>query len=310
MYRRSKKYQIVMTHPIHREVIQKFLSPYAQIKVVKHSSEFKKYLKKADALISLLSDSIDSKVLSQGYRLKVIGNYAVGINNIDLKYCKKRKIRVVNTPRVLTRATAELALALLLACVRRLPEGESLCRLGKFKGWAPDLLLGLELKGRHAVLVGKGRIGTETGKLFRHLGMTVEWITRSDSENQIQTKLKRAQILSLHIPLTSETRHWLNRPRLGFLPRDAVVVNTTRGPVVDEMALIQALQKKKIFAAGLDVYENEPEIPISLRKLKNVVLAPHIGSATQEARHAMAKVLVDGVLSVLSGKRPWNEVSL
>jgi glyoxylate reductase len=302
--------KIVMTHHVHKEVIQKYLKPRANIKIVNSNSQLIKEIKNADALICLLSDKIDEKILSKAENLKVVGNYAVGTNNIDLKYCKRRKIAVVNTPDVLTRATAELTIALLFSCARRLYEAEILCRKNQFTGWEPDLLLGLELKGRNAVLVGKGRIGSETAKLMRALGIHVEWITRKDNTASINKKLKRAKILSLHVPLNDQTHHWLNKKRLSLLPKDCIVLNTTRGPVVDETALIQSLKKKKIFAAGFDVYEKEPQIPASLRSLKNVCLLPHLGSATEKTRRDMAKLLVDGILSVLSGKHPRNEVRL
>lgn len=299
---------IILTYPFHKEVIRSELAPRAKVKLAKNRAELKTLLRKADGLITLLSDPVDAVLLQNAPQLKVVGNYAVGVNNIDRKACHERGIRVVNTPGVLTRATAELTLALLLAAARRVPEGEALCRSGKFRGWAPDLLLGLELKGRQAVVAGRGRIGRETGRLFRALGLKVEWITRKDTERQIERKLSRARILSLHFPLTPDTHHWLDKKRIGLLPADAIVLNTTRGPVIDERALIQALKKRKIFAAGLDVYEYEPEIPSELRKLPNVALLPHLGSATAESRKAMASLVVSGVLGILDGKAPLNEV--
>jgi glyoxylate reductase len=307
---KKSKPKIVMTHYIHKEMVQKYLKPHAFVEVVNSKSQLMKKIRNADGIVTLLSDRVDENLIANGKSLKVIGNYAAGINNIDLKACKRKKITVVNTPDVLTRATAELTIALLFSCARRLYEGEVLCRTNRFKGWQPDLLLGLELKGRRAVLVGKGRIGSETAKLMVALGIKVEWITRKDKEPQIRAKLRRAQILSLHVPLSAETHHWLNKARLGLLPKDCIVLNTTRGPVVDERALVQALQKNRIFAAGFDVYEKEPSIPYELRKLNNVCLLPHLGSATEKTRRDMAKILVDGILSVLSGKHPRNEVRL
>jgi glyoxylate reductase len=259
-------------------------------------------------LVTRFSDPVNEDLLKHAPKLRAISNFAVGVDNIDFAACGRRGIRVCNTPDVLTRATAELTLALLLSAARRIPEGEQLCRTGHFKGWAPDMLVGIELQGRTAVLVGRGRIGHETAKLFEGIGLRIEWITRSTTPAQIRTKLKRAQILSLHTPLTPETRHWLNKSRLALLPRDAIVLNTTRGPVVDEQALIQVLKARKIFAAGLDVYEQEPKIPAELRKLPNVVLLPHLGSATRTAREAMARLAIQGVLALLGGKIPHNEV--
>jgi len=299
---------VVLTYPINPEVIRKELAPFAQVVIAKTPAALKRALLRADGLVSLLTVRVDEKLLQHAPRLKAIGNFAVGLDNIDLIACRKRGIRVTNTPDVLTRATAELTLTLLLAAARRVPEGEAMCRKGRFKGWTPDMLLGLELRGRQAVLVGRGRIGSETARLFEAIGLRIEWITRGDSEARIREKLSRAQVLSLHVPLTSETRHWLSRDRLALLPDDAIVLNTTRGPVVDEAALIAALKTRRIFAAGLDVYEKEPAIPPALRRLPNVVLLPHLGSATRETRRAMAELAVRGVIGILSGQDPPHEV--
>jgi glyoxylate reductase len=303
------KPQIILTDPIHPEVITHELKPYARVKLVQDPKKLPQALKTADALITLLTQPVTQELLAHAPHLKVVGNLAIGVDNIDLKACARQGITVVNTPDVLTRATAELAITLLLAAAKRVPEGETLCRKGQFKGWKPDFLLGLELKGRRAVLVGNGRIGNETAKLMKALGIQVQFITRKDSNAQILKKLKQAQILSMHTPLTPSTRHWLNERRLVCLPEDAIVINTARGAVIDEQALIRALQKRKIFAAGLDVFEYEPKIPKSLCQLPNVVLLPHLGSATRETRKAMARLVVQGTLGVLSGKRVPNAVT-
>ncbi|MCM2278209.1 MAG: D-glycerate dehydrogenase [Oligoflexia bacterium] len=301
--------RIVLTYPIHARAISEELSPHARVTIARTRAELLRSLRDADALITRVFDRVDEKLLDLAPKLRAVGNYGVGVDNIDLRACARRGVRVANTPDVLTRATAELTVALLFAAARRFPEGEALCRSGRFRGWQPDLLLGQELQGRRAVLVGKGRIGRETGRLFRALGLKVEWITRKDTPGMVQKKLKRAQVLSLHIPLTSETLGWLDESRLALLPPEAIVLNTTRGPVVDESALVRVLKERKIFAAGLDVFEKEPEIPLALRRLPNVVLSPHLGSATAEAREAMARLVISGVLSILGGKRPWNEVN-
>ncbi len=260
---------------------------------------FKKALQESEGLIVLLNHAVREDLLAGAPRLKALGTYSVGTNHIDPVACEKRGIRIINTPDVLTRSTAELALALLMAAARRLPEGEALCRKGKFKGWAPDLLLGLELKGRHAVLLGEGRIGRETAKLFHAIGMSIEFITRKDKAIDIRKKLGRAQVLSLHCPLTKETHHWLNARRLALLPQDSVVINTARGEIIDEKALIKSLASGKLFSAGLDVFEQEPLIPQALRKLPQVVLAPHLGSATRATRERMLEIVVEGTISAL-----------
>jgi glyoxylate reductase len=289
---------ILATHPVLAQALKERRIPQTRS------------LSQATALITLLSDRVDAKLLARAPKLKVIGNYAVGTDSIDLKACAARGIKVVNTPGVLTRATAELALTLLLAAARRVPEGEMLCRKNKFKGWAPDMLLGLELKGRTAVIVGQGRIGRETARLFRGIGLKTSFVTRKDSAATTARKLRRAQVLSLHIPGTRANHHWLSAARLKLLPHDAIVINTARGTVIDERALIAALRKRKIFAAGLDVYEREPKIPPALKKLPNVVLLPHLGSATRSTRANMAQLVISGVLKVLSGQRPPNLVKI
>lgn len=299
---------VVLTHPLIPSVIRSELQPHARVRVADGRKDLLRLAAQADALIVRLTDRVDEALLARAPRLKAVANFAVGVDNIDLEACRRRGIRVCNTPDVLTRATAELALTLLLAAARRVPEGEALCRGGRFRGWEPDMLLGLGLEGRRAVLVGQGRIGLETARLFEGVGMQVEWITRGSSPSEIRRRLARAQVLSLHVPLAPDTRHWLNASRIALLPRDAIVLNTARGPIIDEQALIRALRARRIFAAGLDVYEREPSLPASLRSLPNVVLLPHLGSATTQAREAMALLAVRGVLGLLGGKALANEV--
>lgn len=299
---------VVLTHEFLPKLVREELKPHARVKIARSATDLAKLLQTADGLVARVSDPVTRQLLSQAPRLRALANFGVGVDNIDFSACRERRIRVANTPDVLTRATAELTLALLLAAARRLPEGEALCRSGRFKGWEPGMLLGLELRGRTAVLVGPGRIGRETERLFSGIGLRTEWLTRQSSESEIREKLQRAQILSLHTPSTPLTRHWLSEQRLKLLPRDAIVLNTTRGPVVDERALTQALKTHRIFAAGLDVYEHEPKIPPLLRQLPNVVLLPHLGSATIQAREGMARLAFRGVLALLNGQTPPNEV--
>ncbi|MCC7440762.1 MAG: hypothetical protein IT285_03955 [Bdellovibrionales bacterium] len=300
--------KIVITHPLTPRVLREELDAKARVVLATRRATILRELRDAEGLVSLLTVRVDEELLRAAPRLRAVGNVAVGLDNIDLQACARRGIRVVNTPRVLTRATAELALALLLAAARRLPEGERLARSGKWKGWDPDQLHGLDLRGRHAVIAGPGQIGTEFGRILRALGLTVEFISRAESEPRVRAKLRRAQVLSLHMPLQPESRHWLSASRLACLPGDAIVVNTARGPVIDEAALIRALRSRRIFAAGLDVYEREPRIPRALRALQNVVLLPHLGSSTRETREAMARAAASGVVAVLAGRSPWNLV--
>ena len=306
----KKKPLVVLSHSLPDFIVKEELLSFARVKIAKNATDLKALLPKADGLVSLLTVQINEKLLSLAPNLKVVGNVAVGINNVDTQALIRHGVRLTNTPDVLTRATAELTLALLMAAARRIPEGESLCRTGKFKGWAHDMLLGLELQGRHAVILGKGRIGQDFAKLLQALDMTVEFITRADSPEQVNEKLSRAQIFSIHVPYSKDSHHWLSARRIAALPKDSIVLNTARGPIVEEKALIRALQKKKIFAAGLDVFEFEPAIPPALRKLKNVVILPHIGSATQKTRAAMARLACSGVATILKGGAPSNEVML
>lgn len=271
-------------------------------------AELDEALPAADALICLLTLRVDEALLARAPKLRVVGNHAVGTDNVDLDACRVRGVAVVNTPDVLTRSTAEMALALLLAAARRTGEGERLVRAGAWDGWAPDQLLGLELSGRHAVIVGPGRIGEETARLFEAVGLEVERLGRA-SDAETDAALARADVLSIHVPLTDETRGWLSKERIARLRADAIVINTARGPIVDEGALASALAARKIFAAGLDVYEEEPRVHRRLLDLDNVVLLPHLGSATRTAREGMARVCARGVRQVLEGEEPPNRVA-
>jgi glyoxylate reductase len=294
-----KKPLVVLNYPHPKDLIDSILKPVARVSIATSNTIFKKQLKKADGLVTLLTTKVDEKLLVGAPKLKAVGNVAVGLDNVDLEACKKRNIAVFNTPKVLNRATAELTLALILSVARRIPEGENLVRSGRFKGWAPDLLLGQLLKGRRAVVVGKGQIGKEAGRLLNSFGIQVSFITKDDTPGAILSKLRKAQILTLHIPHQKQTHHWLDAKKIKHLPHDAIVINTSRGPVIEEKALIKALTNQKIFGAGLDVFENEPKVPLALRKLPNVTLLPHLGSSTLETRRAMAALAMKGVARVL-----------
>jgi glyoxylate reductase len=290
---------------LHRAVVDE-LSDHDTLRV--DVAALDEALPDADALICLLTLVVDEALLARAPQLRVVGNVAVGVDNIELDACRARSIAVVNTPDVLTRATAELALTLLLAAARRVGEGERLVRAGEWNGWAPDQLLGLQLEGRRAVIVGAGRIGETTARLFEALGMSCERVGRHATQAEIDGALSQAQVLSLHLPLNDDTRGWLSRERIAKLPPDAVVINTARGPVVDEAALVEALRSRAIFAAGLDVYEHEPQLHPGLRELDNVVLLPHLGSATRRAREGMARLSASGVAALLAGDEPENRV--
>ncbi|MFC2133147.1 2-hydroxyacid dehydrogenase [Bacteroidota bacterium] len=268
--------------------------------------------KNADAVIPLLTDKFDKEVIDQLKKCKVIANYAVGYNNIDIEYAKKKGIVVTNTPDVLTDATADLAVTLILACARHVVEGDMMVRKNKFTGWKPKLMRGIELKGKTVGIVGAGRIGQETGKRMKGFGTKVVYYSKSHKPEfeeasgarmvTLSRLLKSSDIISLHLPLSDKTFHLLDKKKLGFLKSNAILVNTARGEIVDEKELIKLLRAKIIFSAGFDVYENEPNVNKELYKLNNVVLLPHVGSATFEARDKMAKLAADNVIKVLSGK--------
>jgi len=275
-------------------------------------------IKDCDALISLLSDRIDKEVIDKMNNCKVIANYAVGFNNIDVVYAKSKGIIVTNTPDVLTDSTADLTMALVLACARKFPEAEKLVRDYKFKGWQPKLFLGTELRNKYFAILGAGRIGTAVAKRAHSFGCKIIYYSNhknDEIEKKLDAKkislnsiLKKCDILSIHLPLNKTTHHLLNENNLVFLKKSAIVVNTARGEIVDEKFLLMLLQENKIQSAGFDVYVNEPHIKKEFYKLKNVVLLPHIGSATLEARNEMSVLAAKNVIAVLSGKKAITPV--
>jgi len=281
--------------------------------------ELIKEVKDADAIISLLTEKFDKELIDKIPNCKIIANVAVGFNNIDINYAKEKNIIVTNTPDVLTDSTADLAAALILACARRLGEGERMVRNKKFKGWKPDLLLGIELKDKILGILGAGRIGTETALRMKAFKTNIIYTSRSRNltlENEASAErveldelLRISDIISIHVPLNEETHHLLNKEKLKLLKETAVIVNTSRGEIIDEKELIKLLKKRKIYYAGLDVYENEPKINSELLKLENVVLLPHIGSATEEARSSMAVLAAKNVIEVLNGRQALTPVN-
>jgi len=262
-----------------------------------------------DALVSMVTDTIDRAVVDAGDALKIIANVAVGYNNIDVAAARARGMVVTNTPDVLTDATADLTLALILAVTRRLGEGERMLRRGAWPGWAFDQLLGMQLRGKQLGIVGFGRIGRAVAARAQAFGMTTAHTSRSDAGMPLDRLLATSDVVSLHVPLMPETRHLIGQPELARMKRTAYLINTTRGPVVDEAALAWALKNRLIAGAALDVYEREPEVHPDLLALENVVLAPHLGSATTETRTAMADLAVRNVIAVLGGAPPLTPVS-
>ncbi len=271
----------------------------------------------AEALITLVSDPVTETVLEAAKKLKIVAQYAVGVDNIDRAAAAARGIVVTNTPNILTDAVADLTMALLLALARRVIEGDRLVRTGGFAGWAPDLLLGSDLKGKVFGIMGPGRIGKAVARRAKAFGMTVVACGRSprDEANpddpprvSFEELLRRADVVSLHLPLTEETRRLFNRETFAKMKPGSWLLNTARGPLVDETALIRAIDAGQIAGAGLDVYENEPGIAPGLLDEDRVVLMPHAGSATVETRREMARMVVEDVRRVLSGEKALHAV--
>jgi glyoxylate reductase len=276
--------------------------------------EFIRRLAGKAGLICVLNDRVTASVLDGAPDLKVVSNIAVGYDNIDVAAARSRGVVVTNTPDVLTNATAELTWALILAITRRVPEGDRLVRRGAWKGWALDFMLGSELRGKQLGIIGRGRIGKAVAERAAAFGMRAVFATRGRRKDDLpelslDELLVTSDVVSIHTPLTNETRHLIDRRSLMRMKRGAYLVNTSRGPVVDEEALAWALEQRLIAGAALDVYEREPEVHPGLLTLENVVLAPHLGSATRETRTAMAELAVRNALAVLEGKPALTPVS-
>ena len=274
----------------------------------------------ADAIVSLLTEKIDAELLdAAGKQLRAVSNVAVGYNNIDVPACRERNVLVTNTPGVLTEATADIAMALILMSTRRLAEGERVIRAQQPWQWGMFYMLGSSIQGSQLGIVGMGQIGAAVARRARAFGMTIAYTKRSplDAETakelnathmELDELLTTSDVVSLHCPYSPETHHLMNASTIGKMKKSAYLINTARGPVVDEEALASALQQGKIAGAGLDVFEKEPTVHQALIGLDNAVLIPHLGSATVETRTAMANLAVTNALAVLSGKTAPNLV--
>jgi len=266
------------------------------------------------AIVCLLTDRLDKSTIDRAPGLKIIANLAVSYNNVDVAYARSRGIVVTNTPDVLTESVADFTWAMILSITRRLSEGERLARSGHWKGWALDLLLGSELRGKQLGLVGIGRIARAVASRAPAFGMRVAYASRRDVQvpgadaMSLDRLLVTSDVLSLHVPLTPETTHLIDKKALARMKRTAYLINTSRGPVIDEEALAWALQHHLLAGAALDVYEKEPAIHPDLLNLDNVLLVPHLGSATTETRTAMADLAAQNVIAVLAGKPPITPV--
>jgi glyoxylate reductase len=271
-----------------------------------------------DAVLTMLTERVDAEVMEAAPGLRIVANLAVGYDNIDLDAAARRGIVVTNTPDVLTDATADLAWALILSTARRIVEGDRLVRAGEWRGWSPTQLIGQSVWGRTIGIVGLGKIGAAVARRARGFDMRVLYASRSKRPDvdesigaqhvDLDTLLRESDVVSIHVPLTDDTRHLIDADALRRMRPSTVLVNTARGPVVDEAALVEALRTRSIAAAGLDVFEREPSLEAGLVELDNVVLAPHVGSATVDARSSMVRLCCENIVAVLAGDPPLTPV--
>lgn len=273
-----------------------------------------------DGLLCLLTDTIDAEIMDASPKLKIIANMAVGFNNIDVKAATERKIAVTNTPGVLTETTADLAWALIMATARRIAEADKFTREGKFNGWGPMMMLGADVHGKILGIIGFGRIGKAVAKRALGFDMHIIYYDTQEVNAEIipgrkalylplSLVISHADFISIHVPLTKETHHFIGEKEFRLMKETAYLINTSRGPIVDEKALVKTLKEKKIAGAGLDVYEEEPKIHPELLKLDNAILLPHIGSASVETRTKMAIMAAENLLASLKGQTPPNIIN-
>ncbi len=276
-------------------------------------------VKNADGMISMLSDSIDREVLEAASQLKIVANYAVGYNNMDLSAAKEKQVLITNTPGVLTETTADLTWALLMAVARRIPEANQWVKSGKWAGWSPTELMGADIYGKTLGLLGMGRIGQAVARRAAGFGMQIFYYCRhrlsEKSEEALGVSylsfselLEGSDFLSLHLPLNEDSLHLIDQKALQRMKPGAFLINTSRGAIIDEKALCHALEEKEIAGAGLDVFEAEPGISPQLLQMENVVTLPHIGSASFETRVKMGFMVIDNLLSCFKGQMPSNVV--
>ncbi|MEX0930757.1 MAG: D-glycerate dehydrogenase [Candidatus Paceibacterota bacterium] len=275
-----------------------------------------------DAVICLLTDTIDEEIFEAAPNAKIFANYAVGYDNLDIRAAHDRNITLTNTPGVLTDTVAEHTVALLLSLTSRIAEADRYVRAGKFKGWAPLLFLGNDLKGKTLGILGAGRIGSRVAEIaYNGLGMEIFYYDLNENSHlnteysarfctTIEEILEQADVISVHLPLLDSTRHILNEKNLAVMKPTSYLINTSRGPVIDEKALVDALQRKIIKGAALDVFENEPELTSGLAELDNTVLTPHIASATEETRSKMSELAAENIIAFFNGEKPKNLIQV
>lgn len=318
------KPKILITHQLLPEALD-YLKKYTDYEIAAFQRKLNKQeiiekIKNKQGLLSLLVDTIDKEVMDAAPHLKIIANCAVGYNNIDVDYARQKGILVTNTPGVLTETTADLTWALILAVARRIPQADRFVREKKFKGWEIDLFLGQEITGKQLGIIGMGRIGRAVALRAQAFQMKTFYfdphrLTPSEEAHykasflKLNKLLASSDIITIHTPLTPQTHHLISQKEINLMKKEAILINAARGPIVDEEALADSLDKKRIWGAGLDVYEREPIIQEKLLNLDNVVLLPHLGSATYETRLKMAMIAARNLVQALLGKKPDNLVS-
>jgi glyoxylate reductase len=276
--------------------------------------------KEYNAVLCLLTDSIDADVFDAAPKTRIFANYAVGFNNIDMEEAKKRGIIITNTPGVLTDTVAEHAMAMILSLACRIPEADRFTRAGRYEGWAPMMFLGTDLKGKTLGLLGAGRIGSrvahharggfEMNIIYYDIARNTEFEREHSAQfrSSVDEVLKQADFVTIHVPLLESTRHLINAERLGMMKSSAYLINTSRGPVVDERALVDALRGNTIKGAALDVFEDEPRLAPGLAELDNAIITPHIASATEETRGKMSQMAASNIIAVIENTNPPNKV--
>jgi glyoxylate reductase len=315
--------RILVTRPIPESAVELLRNAGHEVTVSPHDrplspQELLAGTEGKGGLIAMLTDRIDAAFLDARPNIRAVANFAVGYNNIDVAACTQRNVGASNTPDVLNDATAEVAWTLMLAAARRAGESERVLRAKQWKGWGPLQFIGVPVIGRTLGIVGAGRIGSRVAELSRGFDMQVIYHNRNTSPAMEKLGAKRVELrellaaadfVSIHVPLTEQTRHLIGAKELASMKKTAVLVNTSRGPVVDEAALVEALRSGRIFAAGLDVYEQEPTVHPGLFELENAVIFPHIGSATTASRTGMAELAAENLVEMLAGRRGRTQIN-
>ncbi len=320
----STKPIVAVTWPIDQDILEKLRARY-EVRLNSEprslsEAELKQFVVEADAILCLLTNKITAQIITTaGPQLKIIATMSVGVDHIDLSACQQNGVIVTNTPGASDSAVAEHTIALMLAVTKQLPQADRFVREGKYRGWDPQLFVGPELKDKVLGIVGLGHVGSHVAQIARFgFGMHIVYTDRKPNPQfgakyhakfqKLEALLKASDVVTLHVPLVPSTHHLINASRLALMKPEAILINTSRGPVVDERALAQALASGRLSGAGLDVYEHEPLVQPQLLQLDRVVLSPHTASATHEARRAMALIAVENILTVLTGKQPLNAV--